>query len=194
LSSKQAILKKAVALIAERGYSGVSMRQLANAVGMSPATLYHHFPDKQSLYKAAVMSAFADKETAFKGVWSTQQAPKNRLLHYVSVFFQVLSDDPDFHRLLQREILEGEPERMRLLAQVVFKQQFDLLIHLAEQLAPHRDAHLTSIAIVSLIKHHIEMRSIRPFLPGWKPEHEDPSFMAKHIVDLILTGITKPHE
>lgn len=39
----------AVALFRKRGYHGASMRELANAVQMEPASLYYHFPAKQAL-------------------------------------------------------------------------------------------------------------------------------------------------
>jgi len=45
-----AIFHKTIPLFANSGFSGVSMRHIAKAVGVSIATLYHHFPDKQALY------------------------------------------------------------------------------------------------------------------------------------------------
>jgi AcrR family transcriptional regulator len=61
MNTAQIILNKAIPLFASSGYAGVSMRDIANEVGMSGAALYHHYPDKQSLYVAAMGHAFTDK-------------------------------------------------------------------------------------------------------------------------------------
>jgi AcrR family transcriptional regulator len=55
----QVILDKSLPLFARSGYVGVSMRDIASAVGISGAALYHHYPDKQSLYVATMGHAFA---------------------------------------------------------------------------------------------------------------------------------------
>jgi AcrR family transcriptional regulator len=55
-----AILRAAAVLIAERGYHGASMRDLARAVGVQMASLYHHFGSKQELLVAIMREAMAD--------------------------------------------------------------------------------------------------------------------------------------
>lgn len=46
-ASRQSILDTALRLIAERGYGGTSVRDIAAACGLQPATLYAHFPSKE---------------------------------------------------------------------------------------------------------------------------------------------------
>ena len=156
---------------------------------MSAATIYHYFPDKQRLYEEAVLFAFSDKEPTFFQVWDGECPAEEKLANFVRVLFEELVRDRNFHRLMQREILEADPGRMQLLAQDIFKEQFMLLLQLAAELAPQRDAHLTAISILSLVKHHLEMQPLRQYFPGWKPEHESPEFLAAHVVDLLLTGL-----
>lgn len=48
------ILEHARALFLERGYSVISMQQIADAVGINKATLYHHFRDKDDLFTAVL--------------------------------------------------------------------------------------------------------------------------------------------
>lgn len=45
--TRGAILDTALRLIAERGYGGTSVRDIAVATGVQPATLYTHFPSKE---------------------------------------------------------------------------------------------------------------------------------------------------
>lgn len=55
-----AILRAAAELIAKRGYHGTSMRDIARAVGLQMASLYHHFGSKQELLVLIMREAMAD--------------------------------------------------------------------------------------------------------------------------------------
>jgi AcrR family transcriptional regulator len=44
------LLKQSLDLFADKGYSSITMRQLAEGLGVSTGTLYHYFPSKESLF------------------------------------------------------------------------------------------------------------------------------------------------
>ena len=48
------VLDHARSLFLDRGYSVISMQQIADAVGINKATLYHHFRDKDDLFTAVL--------------------------------------------------------------------------------------------------------------------------------------------
>lgn len=47
--TKERILEAATRLFSERGYNGVSVRDLARAVGIKESSLYNHFPGKDAI-------------------------------------------------------------------------------------------------------------------------------------------------
>lgn len=53
-SSKDVILDAAQTLLAQRGYAGLSMRELATESGLAKATIYHHFQDKNALFRSVL--------------------------------------------------------------------------------------------------------------------------------------------
>lgn len=73
IDSRAAILEAAKRLFMEEGYRGISMRQIAEAVGVTKAALYYHFQDKEDLFVAIVeqylnqMAALIDSATAEGG-------------------------------------------------------------------------------------------------------------------------------
>lgn len=53
---REAILAAATALFMERGFASTSMEAIARRAGVSKPTLYGYFPDKDALFRAAVMA------------------------------------------------------------------------------------------------------------------------------------------
>ena len=51
---RRRILEAATALFAESGYEATGMRDLAAAVGISPAAIYHYFESKEDLMEALI--------------------------------------------------------------------------------------------------------------------------------------------
>ncbi len=54
-SLKDRILDEAAGLFVTHGYHGLSMRQIAETVGVSKAGLYYHFEDKEALFLAILL-------------------------------------------------------------------------------------------------------------------------------------------
>lgn len=50
------ILHESGRLFVDRGYHGLSMREVVEAVGVSKAALYYHYRDKEDLFMAVLVS------------------------------------------------------------------------------------------------------------------------------------------
>src|SRR5690349_7975492 len=57
--SRLRIVRAAFPLFVERGYDAVSMQEIADAVPIHKATLYHHFQNKDDLFLAVVRAAMS---------------------------------------------------------------------------------------------------------------------------------------
>lgn len=176
-------------MFAKNGFSGVSMRSLAKAVNMSVASLYHYFPDKNSLYLETVQFAFAEKAMSFDKVWQQECSDEQKLLMFINTLLTILTSDREFHCLIQREMIDTNSERMKMLAEDVFKQQFQFLLSLMDQMAPEKDPHLSAISVLGLCKNQLEMQPLCRFLDGYEVEHEKPEVIAKHVMSILLNGL-----
>lgn len=58
-STKEQILDTAVELFTSQGYERTSLREIADRVGITKASLYYHFPSKDALLRA-IVAPFAD--------------------------------------------------------------------------------------------------------------------------------------
>jgi AcrR family transcriptional regulator len=52
---RKALLSQCFDLFAQKGYASITMRQIAETLGVSTGTLYHYFPSKESLYEQLVI-------------------------------------------------------------------------------------------------------------------------------------------
>jgi AcrR family transcriptional regulator len=57
---RRQLLEAGAALFAQHAYEDISMRQIAAAAGVSKPLLYHYFPSKPDLFKAAFAEAAAE--------------------------------------------------------------------------------------------------------------------------------------
>jgi AcrR family transcriptional regulator len=83
------IIHVARRLFARHGYRGTSLNMIAAEVGVSKAALYHHFPDKDTLYRSLVATGM---EALYECVHSALQAagagPRERLYVFMRASVQ----------------------------------------------------------------------------------------------------------
>ena len=189
--SKTEILDIAIPLFAEAGFNGVSMRAIAGEVGIKAASLYHHFRDKHTLYMAAMSHTFARKAERLSAALAAKVTLEERLKKFVTAFCQLVHDDPDFTRLIQREILAGDDLRLNLVEKEVSREFFSPLLSLCRELAPDYDPHLLSISILGLVVFHYQVMPLRQLLPGGRQQHNDPEVVAEHVMRLLLNSVSE---
>src|SRR5215471_10565471 len=65
--TRRQILNQAATLFLAKGYKGVSMKDIAEAVSLTSAALYYHFPKgKEELFTTMIQSVFV--ETGMAGI------------------------------------------------------------------------------------------------------------------------------
>jgi AcrR family transcriptional regulator len=98
------ILDAAESLFAAHGFAGTSVRDIANAVGLNPASLYNHFANKEALYEAVLARGIRPL------VDLLEEAAKGDTVDAETVITSVmehLARTPQLPRLIQHEALSG---------------------------------------------------------------------------------------
>jgi AcrR family transcriptional regulator len=121
------MLKTASARFAAKGYSAVSMRDLASAVGVMGAKLYHHLSDKEELTRASLSPVFSERVSTIEGLLEQHTSLDDRMEAFVSRFVKMIMGEELLMRLVLRELLDGTGERLEYLAKTVFKEPFSCL-------------------------------------------------------------------
>lgn len=106
IDKKEHIMKVAVALFAEKGFEGTSIRDLAHQADVNIAMINYYFGSKEKLF-VALLEAKArfmrDRIDALQNDASLSEIEKiDQIIDgYVTRFLS----QPDFHRVLQQELL-----------------------------------------------------------------------------------------
>ncbi len=186
---REEILELSIPLFAKAGHDGVSMRDVAAAAGVTPAALYYHFSDKEQLYLDTVAHAFKKNADTLKAALDTAEPPWTRLESFVAATARLLVAKKDIQRMMQWVLLDGDEQRGHKLADKVFQDLFVDVHKLAGELGPGYDAHLLAISIFGLLVFPFEAGNFRRFQPGYRPQHEDPAVLARHVVGLLRNGL-----
>ena len=192
--TREEILGLSVPLFATVGFDGVSMRDIAAAVGVTPAALYHHFSDKTQLCLDAVGYAFEEKMGPLKSALDNGGKPWERLEAFVVQLTCMLAQEKDFRRLIQWVLLDSNEPRLQSLADLVFRDIFNSLRDLAGEIAPSHDPQPLVISMIGLVIYPFETQSVRRFLPGYTDQQEDPEVIARHVIGLLRHGLGAGHD
>lgn len=106
------ILAAALNLFITYGYHGLSMRKIAEAVGVSKAALYYHFQDKEQLFLAVLEAQLDHFERLIGLAMSEEHTARRRIRRLVS---DILSQPVEMRaaiRLASQEMAQlSEPAR-----------------------------------------------------------------------------------
>lgn len=118
VEQRELILVRAAALFAQSGYPATSMNQVAEASGLSKATLYHYYRDKYSLLVSIAEGHVAKLGALVDEVLAQDLAPELRLRTLIRRIVEEYAGAQHAHRVLTEDVRFLEPaDRERILDQ-----------------------------------------------------------------------------
>lgn len=90
--SKEKIILAAKNMAQAHGYNGLNFRDLAEAVGIRAASIYHHFPSKADLAAAVAKRYWEDSAAELEIISAAQSAPES-LRKYPRTFRKSLQNN-----------------------------------------------------------------------------------------------------
>ena len=108
VSARERILDAAEDLFARRGYAGVGMSEIAEAVGLGKSSLFHHFRTKAQLHTATVDRILRQVDGELTRSLAQGGSAVERLDRWVDALIDLLASTPSHARLLLRSLFEDE--------------------------------------------------------------------------------------
>ena len=171
--TKKKILDKALELFSERGYSSVSVDEIAAAVGIKDCSLYNHFSGKKAIFDAIVKTTiYQYNEDTNKIDIHVEDAKKD-----IQTFSEI---DEAFLFAKLRQVFEYsiENERIRRFRRMMSIEQFQ---------SKEISALYTSYYIDRLIDYHANI--FRGLIESHEISFQDPNALALMYVAPVLTII-----
>ena len=109
------IVRAAYPLFAEQGYSSVSMQEIADAVSLNKATLYHHFHNKDDLFLAVVRMAMSRLYEQIQGFMREGGTAADQLTRVAVQVFQ--DSQSEFGRLMTDARIHLSPDQQQMLVE-----------------------------------------------------------------------------
>lgn len=103
------LLAVALEAFAERGFAGTRLETIAARTGLRRASLLHHFPSKEALYRATLESVIADLGGLIRDARLDRGDFVERLDRLGGTIVGYLGRRPAAARLLLREAMDGAP-------------------------------------------------------------------------------------
>lgn len=182
---RERILQEALGRFLDAGYAAVSMQQIADASGVTKATLYHHFRDKEDLFFEVMRMGFLRSHDTLQRAVLTGATLREQLIRFGSYLFS--SERTDLNRLFGDFHQHVDPER-----QATFWQTFQRpWTYLEEPIAAAivrgevvpGDASLMARVIFTALAGQLQIARFEDDVPP--PDDA----VATDVVDMLLDGI-----
>jgi TetR/AcrR family transcriptional regulator, regulator of autoinduction and epiphytic fitness len=172
LEKVEQILRGAMHEFLLHGYAGTSMDRIAASAGVSKATVYSHFQDKQGLFKALIEKLAQERFHSIFGTQRLKGDPKIVLRRLITKALNQMLKDEEFRAF--KRVLIGEsgrfPELAQFCIQCLIKPTIEIL---TDYLATHPelkipDSEATARIIVGSLVHFVmtqEMMNGKEIIP-----------------------------
>lgn len=105
LSGKALILQSATRLLANKGFHGVSMREIADASQMTKAALYYHFKDKEDLLREIFSSYLLEFEENMHDIKNQIKSARQRICELVEY---IMTESPERLSVIHLIFIESQ--------------------------------------------------------------------------------------
>jgi AcrR family transcriptional regulator len=154
-STKKRILKTASSLIAQKGYLGVSMNEIAQNANISKATLYYYFKSKEELCLNILRSTFEELGQELAVAVQEGQTPSDKLFNLIVAYVTFALKRPEVRFILQEEKFLVPPKsQLEKLVKTLQNQLLCLCQQVVHEANRHRVQPFAAFhTFVSLISH-----------------------------------------
>ncbi len=189
---RPALIDAANAIIRDSGIEGLSMRRLADQVGVSRTAPYHHFKDKNALLCAIAEIGFAAQDRMVQEILDGKEDESSRaqFTRWVRAYIRFAHDNPQAYDLMYgKEIWKrGNPTpSLQRISKASFRLWVDLVERMQrQQILPANHSALRTAQASWAALHGLA----RLLIDGIYVERQDLEEIADTVVALITRSNT----
>jgi AcrR family transcriptional regulator len=190
--TREEILAAAEALlVAGASEEEVSVRAVADAVGVTPPAIYRHFPDKDHLLFEVCARQFGRLGEAFEAVTRSVADPIDALSAVARAYARFALENPEHYRIMFMGHADHTPDAYADLG-VLDTGSFGLVVHLVQaaidagRVRDGLTAERVAFVLWGAVHGVVSIAVAKPRFPG--PPIED---RVEAMIDVLLRGIER---
>jgi AcrR family transcriptional regulator len=188
VAGRQRILDQAQRLFTAHGYHGVSIRDIAQACGLSNAALYYHFGSKQNLYFEVLKEHISTLTLCLREAGATGGTCRERLAHMARAYAQMILEYQDTVQIMLRDLAQFDWEEiLQMLPDLQALTPSPLAAVMEEGIASGEvralDVQRVDIVLMGMISALVAFRARQPGLTTTLDED------VALVIDVLFAGI-----
>lgn len=108
-ATRELLLSTAISEFAEKGFAGARVDEIAKRAGVNKQLLYHHFGNKDDLYRIALERVYSEIRQKEQALDLRNLSPVEAMRALVGYSFDYLVEHPEFIKLVSDENAQGAP-------------------------------------------------------------------------------------
>ena len=97
---KDNIIEEAMKLILEMGFNNMSLRKLADRVGMSATNIYYYYSSKDEIYLNIQIKGFQALEKRLEKIYTPVNDPLDNLRKMIQAYLDFGFSNPDYYQIM----------------------------------------------------------------------------------------------
>ena len=127
---RQTLLSTATSMIAQKGIESLSLRKLAEQVGVSRTAAYHYFQDKNALLCAIAANGFKRWEISLDQLNANQLPHRDKFEQYILSYIAFATSNPEEYELMFGRCIWKQSkctEELQNISHKTFQHQVDMI-------------------------------------------------------------------
>jgi len=177
--TREKILETAGCLFAQKGFFGVSMRHIADELGITKAALYHHFESKEELCFEIMHRTFKELTLTLGNSVKESRSPSEALLRVVDAYLSFTAKRPQANLLFAK----GSDDLSQRIDTLVVKAHLEVRQILEEIIAGILEKRKRNRTLVTSLT-----SVLLGFLTNPAPNRDESNYKedAQNVINLIL--------
>lgn len=185
-SRKIEIIKTAAKLFKERGYSAVTMRDLASALGIKAASLYNHIQSKQEILTEIIIAIAEDFTERLDEIQESNDRPTQQLYNIIKLHVKITSENMEGMASLNNDWMHLEEKLDYYIGlRSSYENKFRSILQNGIESGEFKSVDV-EVMLFSILS---TLRSLYLWIP--KKEHLDIDTLADTLGSVLVNGVAK---
>jgi len=184
-SRKEEIIRAASILFKEKGYSAVTMRDLATAMGIKAASLYNHIQSKQEILSAIIINLAEEFTTGMNQIFNSNQSAIRKLENIIDLHIDVTLRNADGLASLNNDWMHLEEENLLYFEKMRHEYE-DNFRDIVKEGLNNKELHAYNIEII-VFSTLSTLRTLYLWYP--KQKNIDSAVLKRDMISVLLKGI-----